>query len=154
MNAVGAVVWLIIAVILFVIESATYQMVCIWFAFGSVLGMFAAWLGAPVWLQLLVALVSSVAVLFFLRPIVKEKIRVKKSPTNADLVIGQIGVVKETVDNVLQTGRVTANGLDWTARTPQDGVVIPEGERVRALRIDGVKLIVEPIKSKEFAVKE
>lgn len=154
MNGAGAVIWLIIAVALFVVESVTYQMVCIWFSFGAVLAMVAAWLGAPVWLQLLVFLVSSIIVLFLLRPVVKNKIRVKKSPTNADLVIGQIGVVREQVDNILQTGRVTANGLDWTARTEEDGVVIAAGERVRAVRIDGVKLIVEPVTVQEFAEKD
>lgn len=141
----AAVVWLIIAVALFVVESITYQMVCIWFSFGALLAMIPGALDAPLWVQLLVFLVASIAFLLFVRPIVRERVTPRKAATNVDRVIGQAGIVKETVDNIEQTGRVHANGLLWTARSTDDRVVIPEGSRVLAVHIDGVKLIVQPI---------
>lgn len=149
----AAVIWLIIAVALFVIEMATYQMLCIWFSFGALLAIIPGGLGAPVWVQLLVFLLASVAFLLFVRPIVRERITPRKAATNADRVIGQVGVVKETVDNIQQTGRVHANGLLWTARSTDDRVVIPEGSRVLAVHIDGVKLIVQPIEIYENSGK-
>lgn len=145
MNMAAAVFWLVAAVALFVVETVTYQMVCIWFSVGALVTTIVAGFGAPVWLQLAVFLVSSIVVLLIGRPLVKDKIRVRKSPTNADRVIGQIGLVKEEVNNDVQTGRVMANGLDWTARSESGDIVIPVGEKVRAIRIDGVKLIVEPL---------
>lgn len=151
MNGMAAVAWLGLAVLLFVIESATYQLVCIWFSVGAVLAMLAGLLGAPFGVQLTVFLIASVLTLILGRPIVKDKISFQKSPTNADSVIGQTGVVVECIDNVRQTGRVTVRGLDWTARCVEPPVVISEGSRVKILRIDGVKLIVEPIKVEAIA---
>lgn len=141
----GAVWWLILAVILFVIESMTVQMICVWFAAGALLAMIASLLGAPLWLQMLVFLVTSVAVLIPGRRLVMERLQNRRVATNADQVIGCVGVVQTEIDNLKQTGRVLANGLDWTARAVWDGLVIPAGAEVRVLYIDGVKLIVEPL---------
>lgn len=147
------VFWLAMAVVLFIVESVTYQLVCIWFSVGAVFAMFAGFLHMPIWVQFLVFLVTSVLVLFFGRPLLKERLGNRKTPTNADLVVGQIGVVLEDINNDLQTGRVKANGLDWTARAVSERV-IPAGEKVRAIAIDGVKLIVEPISVTAAAERE
>ena len=140
----GAIFWLIVAVVLFVIEGAPVQLICLWFAVGAVITVPVSAMGAPVWVQLLVFLLASIAVLVVGRPIVTKKLNRERVPTNAEMVIGQTGVVKQDIDNIRGTGRVNANGLDWTARSLQDGMVIPEGNHVRAVRIEGVKLIVEP----------
>lgn len=153
MNGAWAVSWIVVAAVLFVVETVTYQLVCIWFALGAVLAMIAAWLGAPVWLQFLVFLAASLVVLYFGRPLLKKKLKVKKSATNADRVIGQVGVVKEEINNELQTGRVSANGFDWTARSA-GGEIVPAGSRVVAERIDGVKLIVRPLEAAACAETE
>jgi len=141
----GAVFWLVLSVILFVIEGTTVQLVCIWFAVGALFAMLASFVGAPVWLQLLIFLISSIGVLIVGRPFLMDKLVRRREPTNADRVIGQVGIVLEQVDNVEQTGRVSANGLDWTARSER-GEIIPEKSRVLVKYIDGVKLIVEPIR--------
>jgi len=141
----GAVFWLVLSVVLFVIEGTTVQLVCIWFAAGALFAMLASFVGAPVWLQLLIFLISSIGVLIVGRPFLMDKLVRRREPTNADRVIGQVGIVLEQVDNVEQTGRVSANGLDWTARSER-GEIIPEKSRVLVKYIDGVKLIVEPIR--------
>lgn len=143
-GGLGAIVWLIIAVVLCVIEGATIQLVCVWFACGSLFAMLASFIGAPVWLQMLIFLVSSIAVLIVGRPILLEKIKPKREATNADRVVGQVGLVLEEIDNLRQTGRVSANGLDWSARS-EGGERIPEGTQVVVRRIEGVKLIVWPL---------
>ena len=141
----GAVFWLVLSVVLFVIEGTTVQLVCIWFAAGALFAMLASFVGAPVWLQLLIFLISSIGVLIVGRPFLMDKLVRRREPTNADRVIGQVGIVLERVDNVEQTGRVSANGLDWTARSER-GEIISEKSRVLVKYIDGVKLIVEPIR--------
>lgn len=147
-----AIFWLIVAITLFVIETTTYQMVCIWFSISAMFTTIVAAFGAPFWLQLTVFLLGAIVVLWIGRPLVRDKIRVRKRPTNADRVIGQIGVVQQEVDNDLQTGRVLANGLSWTARS-EEGEIIPAGEKVCALRIDGVKLIVKPLEISEHSTQ-
>jgi membrane protein implicated in regulation of membrane protease activity len=52
-------------------------------------------------------------------------------------------VVREAIDNLHGTGAVAVDGKVWTARTADDSVVVPAGETVTAVRIEGVKLIVE-----------
>lgn len=140
----GAIIWLMIAVILCVIEGATVQLLCIWFAGGALVAMLGALMGAPVLLQLLLFFVTSVAVLAVGRPLLKKKLRVQITPTNADAVIGQTGIVTVEVNNLMETGRVTANGLDWSARSA-DGGSINVKQKVSVKGINGVKLIVEPI---------
>lgn len=143
MSGGGAIFWLILAAALFIIEGATVQLVCIWFAIGSLFAMLAAFVGAPVWLQLLICAVSSLAVLIVGRPLLLDRITPKKSATNADRVIGQPGIVLEEIDNIRQTGRVSANGLDWSARS-ETGEIFQKGETVLVTQIEGVKLIVRP----------
>ena len=46
------------------------------------------------------------------------------------------------IDNLEGQGQVSVSGAVWTARS-QEEQVIPVGERVRVLRIEGVKVFVE-----------
>lgn len=147
-NTTIAIIWLVVAVILFILESLTVQLVCIWFAVGALVAMLAAALGASVGVQLLLFLATSIAVLLLWRPFLKKRFTPKKTATNADAVIGQDGIVIQEIDNTLQTGRISVNGLDWTARSA-DGSIIKERQNVKVIRINGVKLIVEPVPENE-----
>jgi membrane protein implicated in regulation of membrane protease activity len=141
---VTVVLWVILAAALILVESATTQLVGIWFAAGAVIAIIPALLGAAFWIQLLVCLLASIAFLIWIRPIVKTKISVKKLPTNADMVVGKTGLVLEEIDNIKGTGRVSAMGLTWTARTEEEQH-IPADTQVLVARIEGVKLIVSPL---------
>ncbi len=77
------------------------------------------------------------------RPVVKQKLTVKKTSTNADRYIGKIAVVTVGINNTLETGQVNVLGSIWTARSA-DGSEIPAGSRVVVESISGVKLIVRP----------
>ena len=78
------------------------------------------------------------------RPFAKKVLHTRKERTNADSLIGSIGVVIEEIDNFQSKGRVKLSGLDWAARS-EDGEIIPVGEQVLVRRIEGVKVIVERI---------
>ena len=136
--------WLIVIVLFLVVEAATVGLVCIWFAVGSLAALLAAMCGAQLWLQIVLFLVVSAATLYFTRPLVKRYVNSKVEPTNADMVIGKECRVTETVDNIAGTGAVYVDGKTWTARTV-DEEIIPEGQLVKAERIEGVKLIVSKI---------
>lgn len=138
------VVWLIIAVLLGIAEAATVDLVAIWFSLGALAAIIPAAIGFPLWVQLVVFIAVSLATLYFTRPIVRDVLKVKKVSTNADSLIGMVGVVIVPINNVAGEGRVMVNGLDWAARS-DDGAPVENGENVLIKRIEGVKVIVERV---------
>lgn len=134
--------WLIAFIALVAGEAATVGLVCIWFAAGAVGGFLVAVLGGQFWFQLIVFAAVSALTLALVRPAASRFVRPKRSPTNADRVVGQTAAVTETVDNEAGTGQVKVLGQVWTARSAM-GVVIPAGSQVQVRRIEGVKLFVE-----------
>ncbi len=137
-------IWITAFVLFIVAEAATVSLISIWFALGSAVALVAAALNAPLWFQFVLFIVTSGLVLLFLRPLAKRAISARKVPTNADRVIGMLCTVNEEIDNIAGTGAVSVDGKVWTARSA-DGSVIPSGTVVRALSIQGVKLIVEDV---------
>lgn len=142
------VLWLLAVIVLGILEAATTQLVTIWFALGALAAMLAAVCHAPLWLQIVLFVVVSVLALVFTRPIVRKQLNGKKTPTNADRVLGRVGVVQDTISNTLAQGTVTVDGAVWSARSAS-GTDIPAGTRVVAERIEGVKLIVRPTETNE-----
>ena len=140
----ATVFWAAAIVVFLVVEGMTAGLITIWFAVGALAALLAAVFGAPIWLQLVWFFVISIAALFFTRPLARKYLNSKTQATNADMYIGKECVVLETIDNVAGTGAVKVAGKVWTARSA-DGAVIREGARAEALRIEGVKLIVNPI---------
>ena len=136
--------WIIAMVVFLVIEAVTVGIVSVWFAIGALFAMVTAMLGANLWVQIAVFLVVSAVTLYFTRPLVKKYVNNKVEPTNADMLIGKGCRVVETIDNLTGTGAVYVDGKTWTARTV-DEEIIPEGQLVKAERIEGVKLIVSKI---------
>ena len=136
--------WIIAMVVFLVIEAVTVGVVSVWFAIGALFAMVTAMLGANLWVQITVFLVVSAIALYFTRPLVKKFVNNKVEPTNADMLIGKECRVVETIDNLSGTGAVYVDGKTWTARTV-DEEIIPEGQLVKAERIEGVKLIVSKI---------
>lgn len=136
--------WIIAMVVFLVIEAVTVGIVSIWFAIGALFAMVTAMLGANLWVQIAVFLVVSAVALYFTRPLVKKYVNNKVEPTNADMLIGKECRVVETIDNISGTGAVYVDGKTWTARSV-DEEIIPEGQLVKAERIEGVKLIVSKI---------
>lgn len=133
--------WAVALVTLVIIEASTAQLVTIWFAVGALAALISQMLGAQVWLQWVIFVVVSGAVLAATRPLVKKFAKPKIQPTNADRCIGQTAVVTEGIDNVAGKGAVKVGGVIWSARS-ESGENIQENEKVTITKIDGVKLIV------------
>lgn len=138
------VVWLLIAVLLGFLEATTVDLVAIWFALGALAAIVPAAIGFPLWVQLVVFIAVSLSTLYFTRPIVRDVLKVKKVSTNADRIIGMVGLVTVPINNVAGEGRVMVNGLEWAARS-DDGVPLDVNENVLIKRIEGVKVIVERV---------
>lgn len=140
----AAFVWLGLVILFLIAEGATVSLVSLWFAAGAVVAMFAALLGAGVWLQTGLFLVVSGALLLMLRPIVRRYLVPKITPTNVDSLVGATGLVTESIDNVTASGQVKLGAMEWTARSTT-GENIPQGTLTRVDRIEGVKVYVTPV---------
>ena len=117
-------------------------MVSIWFVLGSAAGLIAAICEAPIWLQVLLFFIVSIAALIATRPLVRKMMDKNIIPTNADAVLGKEARVTETIDNTVPSGAVYVDGKTWSARS-ESGETLPEGTLVRTVRMEGVKLFVE-----------
>lgn len=134
--------WAATIILFGVAEAVTAQLVSIWFLIGAIAALIAAFFGANLIIQIIVFIAVSILALVITRPLVKKYINPKKEHTNADRVIGQVGIVAEDIDNIRATGQVKADGKIWTARAT-DNSIIPSGCEVIIEKIDGVKLIVK-----------
>ncbi len=137
-----SIFWLAVFLITVVIEAITVGLASIWFAVGALASLIAALCGAPLWLQIALFVVVSIAALIFMRPLAKKYVDLRRTPTNADRLLGMTGIVSEQIDNIRGTGAVTIDGKTWSARS-LSGSAISAGALVKPVKIDGVKLIVE-----------
>ena len=137
------IMWLALLVIFAASEAVTVGLTSIWFASGALTALIAALLGGPLWIQLTLFLAVSLLCLLAARPLAKRHLNDKVVPTNADRVIGAEAPVTEDIDNIYGRGTVVIRGMTWSARS-ENGLPIPAGAMVRVLRIEGVKVFVEP----------
>ncbi|MDI9469309.1 MAG: NfeD family protein [Bacillota bacterium] len=136
--------WLLLVVLLLVVEVATVMLISIWFAVGALGAMLASLLGASTPVQILVFLLLSaltIAVSWHFRDRIFVGPR-RRTPTNADRIIGQQAEVIVALDPVEGTGLIRVRGQTWSAETV-DATALPEGSQVRVTAIRGVKAIVE-----------
>lgn len=139
-------VWLILFVIFVVAEVVTAgALVSIWFCIGALAAMVAARAGTHIMVQVVVFLVVSVALLILTKPFIKKVLKQKNEPTNADVIIGRIGVVVENINNLEEKGAVKIDGKIWTARSLEDGREIQKDSKVKIVKIQGVKVLVEEV---------
>ena len=140
------IIWLALMIGFAVLEAATVQLICIWFAAGSLTAMAVSLLGGPLWLQSLVFFVISIVLFAMLWPLAKKHFKPKLVATNTDALVGRICKVTEGIDPA-EGGRVKVNDVTWSARS-EDGECIPAGSQVKILKIQGATLIVEQLKKK------
>ena len=138
------IIWLILLIVFAASEAATVGLTSIWFAAGALTALIAALLGGPLWVQITLFLAVSLLCLAAVRPLAKRLLNSRVEPTNADRVIGVQAQVTEDIDNIHGRGAVVIRGMTWSARS-QDGGPISAGTMVKVLRIEGVKVFVEPI---------
>ena len=139
----AAIGWFALTVILLIAEAATVTVISLWFAAGALAAMVTALLGAGLWVQAVVFVLVSAAALTALRPLVRKHLTPKLTATNIDSVIGSVGIVTGTIDNLTATGQVKLNGMEWSARSTS-GNTLEAGTKIRVDKIEGVKVFVSP----------
>ena len=144
MNNLSAIIWLALIVVFLIAEASTVQLICIWFAAGSLAAMIVSLLGGDLWLQVLVFFTLSIVLFAMLWPLAKKHFKPKLVATNADALVGKICMVTEAIDPV-EGGRVKLGDVTWSARS-EGGEAIPAGTQVKILKIQGAKVFVETVK--------
>ena len=139
------VVWLALAIVMAVAEAATVQLVSIWFVVGAVAACVTSLITDNLIIQIIVFVAVTTAALLITRPLVKKMKEKAPEPTNSDRCIGKEGTVITKIDNSSAVGQVRVGSSVWSARS-EDNSVIAEDTRVTVTAIEGVKLIVNPIK--------
>lgn len=134
--------WLIALAVFLVIEIITMGLTTIWFAGGSLVAFIASLIGVPVIAQIAIFFVVSFVLLFFTRPVLEKRLNNSRTKTNVNSMIGKEGKVTEEIDNFNQKGTIVVNGLEWTARSIDDDIIIPNGAKVIVKDVQGVKAIV------------
>lgn len=146
MNNLSAIVWLVLMIVFVIAEASTVQLMCIWFAAGSLAAMVISLLGGELWLQILVFFTLSIVLLALLWPMARKHLKPKLVATNADALVGKVCAVTEAIDPV-EGGRVKLGDVTWSART-EGAETISAGKLVKVLKIQGAKVYVEEVKEK------
>lgn len=144
MNNISAIVWLALIIGFVVLEAATVQLICIWFAAGSLAAMVVSLLGGALWLQVLVFFTVSIVLFAMLWPLAKKHLKPNLVATNTDALVGKICIVTEDIGPV-EGGRVKLGDVTWSARS-EHGDTISAGAQVKILKIQGAKVFVEEVK--------
>lgn len=141
------VFWLGLILLFIVIEVFTLEFTFLMLALGSIGGLVAGLVGAEWWLQLILASLLALLLLFVVKPPLLQALRKGSDParSNVDALLGLGGAV--TVDFRGGAGQVKlVNGDIWTARLADgaDAADPIEGVRVVVTAIEGATAIVVP----------
>jgi len=134
--------WLSLAVLFGVLELVSLDLFLAMLAGGAIVGAVTDLLGGSVELQIILALVSSVALLGLVRPSVVH--RLHSGPTlkvGADALIGKRATVLRELTHGTP-GRVKIGGDEWTAVPYDEDDRIEAGEVVDVVQIKGATAYV------------
>lgn len=138
--------WAISFVLFVSAEVATVQFVSIWFALGSFVTMIFTFFFEDIdaLAQLGIFVLVSGLSLALTFPWLKKYRKAGYVSTNAELDVGKSAKVIEEINRDKGTGRVTLNGVDWSAVPAEKDVIISVGTIVTVVKVQGAKLVVEP----------
>lgn len=133
------IVWLLIVFFLSFIEVVTVNLVTIWFIVSALVSLLLSFFVDSFTIQFIVFGILGIILLLTTGKSLKKIFDEEQTRTNADRVIGMIGVVTEEIKkNVV--GEVKVDGKRWSAISTK---TIKVGEEVLIEKIDGVKLVVK-----------
>lgn len=139
------ITWAVVTVVLICVELASVQLVAIWFAAGSFAAFIASIFHVTLTPTLIIFVTVSVLLLLLTRPFAKKYLNQKRTATNADSILGKVCIVTAKIDNTLNEGQISVNGLTWTARSSIPDITFEEKEQCTIVAIEGVKAIVKKV---------
>jgi membrane protein implicated in regulation of membrane protease activity len=140
------IIWLALILITVIIEVATVTFMFLMLAIGSLAGLIASLFGAPFWLQVIIAAVVAVLLLFAVRPPLLRALKRggDHARTGIEALSGISGTVTLDFNGDAGTVRL-ANGETWTARLADSShPPLAAGDHVIVTEIKGATAIVAP----------
>ncbi|ARC56807.1 hypothetical protein AS850_06920 [Frondihabitans sp. 762G35] len=158
------VIWLALILLFVIVEVATVEFTFLMLAIGSVGGLVTGLVGGPFWLQVIVAALVSVLLLFTVRPPLLQALKRGGDPTpsNVEALLGLRGEVVVAIEGAAGEGTTApgrpalgrpgpgqvklANGETWTARllAPEGTRTLDPGTAVVVTAIEGSTAVVVP----------
>lgn len=134
--------WLSVAIIFFIIEILTpgiFFFTCL--GIGALFAMIVSLFTNVVMVQSLVFVISSIVIIYFLRPVLNKYFIPKDVKSNVDSLIFKEGVVIENISGDKIAGLVKVNNELWRAFSVNKEQ-INKDEEVVVERVEGNHLIV------------
>jgi membrane protein implicated in regulation of membrane protease activity len=137
--------WLGLTILLGLAEMFSLDLILLMLAAGAGIGMVTALLGLPLPIQVLAFAVSSLAMLFVVRPnVVKRMHGGPELQLGHGKLVGTRGVVTEPISADTH-GRIKLAGEIWSAAPYDEFTTIAPGEAVEVLEIRGATAYVHPV---------
>ena len=147
-NVVMIVVWIAVIAIGIIVEAQTSELVSIWFAISGAVAIVCAIAGLSIPIQVAVFSTLTLLLVICTRPLVKKFTKNTEVKTNADKLVGMIGVITKDVKDG-ERGSVKVEYQEWTA-IAKNNQTFSEGTKVVISEIIGNKLVVECIEEIEI----
>jgi len=135
-------IWFILGIILLIFEALTPEFIIGSFALGSFVTAVIAFFIDDLRIQLLVFAITTIIVLWQIRPLFLNFLDNPEAKTNIDLLVGEKAKVIAKIGPETETGRVKIGGEDWLAIS-KTGKIIAENETVKIIEVQGAKVLVE-----------
>lgn len=130
--------WLGVIIFLGFIEAITINLVSIWFVISGLVALILSFFTDSFTIQFACFVILGIILMLLTRKNLEQKL-VKKEKTNLDRIIGMRAIVTEPIDE-MTIGEVKVDGKRWSATS---STTLKVGEKVKILKIKGVKLEVE-----------
>jgi membrane protein implicated in regulation of membrane protease activity len=140
------IIWLALILIFVIIEVITVDFTSLMLAVGSVGGLVVSLFPTPFWLQVIIAAVIALLLVFTVRPPLKRMLQRggDKTKSNVDALLGLSGVVALDFNGKPTTVKL-ANGETWTVKLGDATLPgLKEGDHVVVTSINGATAIVAP----------
>ncbi len=136
-------IWLALFVVTFLIEIFSLDLVSIWFALSSLLGLLLSIFdGIPFYIEIIIVLLFAVILLIATRPLVRKLMKNQERKTNADSLIGITVRLIEDV-SLDSAGAVKINGITYTAVSANGESDLKKGDLVKIIALKGNKVVVK-----------
>lgn len=138
--------WIIFAILLFIIEIFTPAFLMACFAIGAILAGLVSFFGFGLNGQIVAFIIGTLISFLGVRPLILKYGHRKGGiiKTNVEGLVGRIGKVSTIIDNSNDEGRIIVEGDNWRAISDNDEI-INIGERVEILKVNSTILTVKRI---------
>ena len=137
------IVWVIVAVVFAVGESANMSFYLLPFAIGAGAAAIVSLAGGDTALSVVTFVILTAISFGVVRPIARRHITMPPQlRTGTNALVGKQAIVLERIANDENAGAIRLEGEVWTARAYDDDEVIEAGKRVQVIEIRGATALV------------